>query len=83
MPVGEDVWDKEQCFRFGKGRAFLRRISCPTVLVKATDGMKVPSSYLEREGEVSGIEILSFEGGHHLHLDYPERVQKVLRVLKK
>lgn len=60
-------------------RAFLRRISCPTLLVKATDGMKVPPSYLEREGEVSGIEILSFEGGHHLHLDYPERVQRVLR----
>ncbi len=59
-------------------RAFLERITSPTLLIKATDGLKVPPSYLEREQFVSGLTTLTYEGGHHLHLDYPERIEKAL-----
>ena len=63
----------------GQVRAFLRRISCPTLLIKATEGLAVPPSYLERETEISDMRVETVEGGHHLHLDAPERVQGIIR----
>lgn len=60
-------------------RAFLERISCPTLLIKATDGLKFPESYLEREDFVPNLSAHTLEGGHHLHLDEPERIQDQVR----
>ena len=56
----------------GQVRAFLRLISCPTLLVRAEDGMKAPENYYEREREVTDIEVRMRPGKHHLHLDQPE-----------
>lgn len=55
-------------------RAFLAAITCPTLLIGATDGLEMPPSFLGRDKEIKDLKTLQFEGGHHLHLDYPERV---------
>ncbi len=56
-------------------RAFLRAITCPTLLISASDGLEPPPSFLGREEEVANLKCLALEGGgHHLHLDYPERI---------
>jgi pimeloyl-ACP methyl ester carboxylesterase len=55
-------------------RAFLRAITCPTLLILASDGLEMPPAYRERTSEVQRIQVVVKEGGHHLHLDHPERV---------
>lgn len=55
-------------------RAFLRAITAPTLLVVASDGLEMPDSFVGRDREVPNLELLEESGGHHLHLDYPERI---------
>lgn len=56
-------------------RAFLARISCPTLLVRAREGYPFDADVLSaRAAAVPGLRLLTVEGGHHVHLDAPERV---------
>lgn len=56
-------------------RAFLRAITCSTLLITASDGLKALPAMVGRESEVADIRCSNLEsGGHHLHLDYPERI---------
>lgn len=55
-------------------RAFLSAISCPSLLIEATDGLQGPESFQGREDLISSLVKLTIEGRHHLHLDHPERV---------
>jgi pimeloyl-ACP methyl ester carboxylesterase len=59
-------------------RAFLRQIGCPTLLVVARDGMEMPACFEGREAEVPSLTKVISEGGHHLHLDYPERISEAV-----
>jgi pimeloyl-ACP methyl ester carboxylesterase len=55
--------------------AFLRMIEAPTVLVRAKDGLPFASELAHaRAGAVDDIRVVEVEGGHHVHLDAPERV---------
>lgn len=60
-------------------RAFLRAVTCPTLLVLANDGLVFPPIFAGRDEEVPNLRTEIFPGGHHLHLDYPERVADVIR----
>lgn len=62
----------------GQVRAFLSRIACPTLLIKATEGLKTPDSYRDRAELIADLETVTLEGGHHLHLDLPETVYPVV-----
>lgn len=56
-------------------RAFLGRIACPTLLVRARDGYPFDAAVLAgRAAAVPGLRMLVVDGGHHVHLDAPERV---------
>ena len=55
-------------------RAFLKEIICPTLLILGKDGLKAPPSYSEREQAVADLEVLTFPGKHHLHLDTPQAI---------
>jgi pimeloyl-ACP methyl ester carboxylesterase len=66
-------------FRLSEGqvRAFFREITCPSLLVSASDGLKPLPSFVGREEEIKNLKPLQLEGGgHHIHLDYPERIWK-------
>ncbi|MCR9160089.1 MAG: alpha/beta fold hydrolase [Nannocystaceae bacterium] len=55
--------------------AFLERIACPTLLVFAKDGFRMPEAIvrarLEAIGQLSRVEV---PGRHHVHLDDPRAV---------
>ncbi len=56
-------------------RAFLARIACPTLLVRARDGYPFDAAVLAgRAAAVPGLRLLTVDGGHHVHLDAPGRV---------
>lgn len=56
--------------------AFLDRIQAPTLLVRALDGWAFdrPTMGARRE-RVRALTYVEVEGGHHVHLDAPERVR--------
>ena len=55
--------------------AFLRRVACPTLLVQATDGFRMPGELgEERLAAFADLTRVEVPGRHHVHLDAPERV---------
>ena len=55
--------------------AFLRRIACPTLLVRAAAGIPIePAQLAERAALVPGLQRLDVPGGHHVHMESPERI---------
>jgi len=55
--------------------AFLRAITCPTLLLRANPGMPVdPAFFAARAGWISRLSWVERPGGHHLHLDEPGTV---------
>jgi pimeloyl-ACP methyl ester carboxylesterase len=61
--------------------AFLGRITCPTLIVRALDGF--PFDADEARNQVRHIpdgRVVEVEGGHHVHLDDPSRIAEVLEL---
>ena len=59
--------------------AFLKRIAVPTLLVMADDGLLRQRPYLQgRRNLVQKLQTVWLPGNHHLHLDTPEPVARVL-----
>lgn len=55
--------------------AFLRAISCPVLLVSASEGWPHDAKMMRaREGAVAKLERVLIQGRHHVHLDDPEGV---------
>lgn len=55
--------------------AFLRRIACPTLLVLANEGLRMPEALLAARLEAfADLRRVEVEGRHHVHLDDPHRV---------
>jgi pimeloyl-ACP methyl ester carboxylesterase len=55
--------------------AFLGAITCPAMLVRASKGLPLDNAELQaRLAAVSHWRIADVEGGHHVHLESPERV---------
>ncbi len=60
--------------------AFLRAITCPTMLVRAVPGIVVAARYLEqRIGFIPHLQKVELPGGHHVHLDEPASVAEIVR----
>ena len=54
---------------------FLRRIKCPTLLIKATSsGTQNPELFKARLGLIPQLEVAEVPGKHHVHLDSPDVV---------
>jgi pimeloyl-ACP methyl ester carboxylesterase len=59
--------------------AFLRRIACPTLLLRAVPGMDVPAGFFEaRLASIADLRLVERPGGHHIHLDDPTSVAEVV-----
>jgi pimeloyl-ACP methyl ester carboxylesterase len=55
--------------------AFLRAITCPTLLLRAEPGMPIDQKYLEdRVALIRHLQLVRHPGGHHVHLDDPAGV---------
>lgn len=60
--------------------AFLRRITCPTLLVRATNGFPLANEWGRRRCDaIENLTIEDVEGGHHVHLDEPTVVAPLLQ----
>jgi len=60
--------------------AFFRAIACPVFAIRARQGFSMPNPALEARLACfqHGLDILEVEGGHHVHLDAPERLAPAL-----
>ncbi len=59
--------------------AFLSRIRCPTLLVVATDGLRMPETVMTtRMAAIANLESIEVPGHHHVHLDAPQTVAPAL-----
>lgn len=60
--------------------AFLGRIACPTLLVLADQGIAYDQAIVERRcAAIADLTRVQLIGGHHVHMDAPERVAPHLR----
>lgn len=60
--------------------AFLRRIACPVLFLRATDGIPIDQEQLTaRCGAVGGLQRVEMAGGHHLHMQEAEQVAARMR----
>ncbi|MCM8537594.1 MAG: alpha/beta hydrolase [Lentisphaeraceae bacterium] len=55
-------------------RAFYAELSCPTLLIKATNGILKNSSYKNYIEDLECIEEIELTGEHHLHMDHAELI---------
>ncbi len=59
-------------------QAFLKRVSCPTLIVRPRDGWPF-HSVAERLKCIPQARVHHVEGAHHVHLTHPERVSAEVR----
>ena len=85
---GRYRWRADRRHRFaGRSRlteeqvlAFLARIECPTLVVRATEGLPFSQELVDRRAAtVKKLQIVQVKGRHHVHLDYPDRVAPYLQ----
>lgn len=68
-----------QRFTEGQVQAFLRRITCPSLLVLGGSGLHFSPEMIEqRKACLPQLQSVALEGGHHLHLDDPEPVASAI-----
>ena len=59
--------------------AFLGAIRCPSLLVLATDGLRMPGAIMTtRMAAIASLESVEVPGHHHVHLDAPQTVAPVV-----
>lgn len=60
--------------------AFFDRIVCPSLLIRPTGGWPTDEARMQRRIDaVETLQVVEVEGGHHVHLEHPERVVGALR----
>lgn len=68
--------------RFTEGQvlSFLSKIECPTLVVRADQGLRYNEEAIQgRLNAIQDSDVVTLEGGHHIHLAKPELVAPVLR----
>ena len=60
--------------------AFLRRIACPTLLVRPLQGLAMPAGQLLRRSSwLADLQQVEVAGGHHAHMESPAQVAAAIR----
>lgn len=60
-------------------RALFARVQCPVLLVRADRGMLPEEAEVKRRLDtVRGLQVVSAPGGHHVHLESPEEVARLI-----
>lgn len=84
---GGYTWRSDRRLRFPTQRyteeqvlAFFDRIRCPTLGIFTEDGLVMKQSGWEaRAARIPSLKWVRLPGGHHLHMDNPETVAKIIR----
>lgn len=64
-----------------QAEAFMRGISCPTLLINGDKGYEMMKKVLnERKTWLSDLSCAECQGGHHLHMDNPAQVAKQILI---
>jgi len=59
--------------------AFLQRIACPTLVIRAQEGFPIPEEHWQKRlASVQNLELQTLPGRHHLHLDNPAPVAEIV-----
>lgn len=62
--------------------AFIRAIKAPVRLIRARDGFSFDEATMRARVQAAArLQVVEVDGGHHVHLDHPERVLPVLQAL--
>ena len=62
----------------------LARISCPTLVIRANEGLPFPQADVERRlAHLKHLQLERVPGNHHVHLDAPELVAPLVREFLK
>ncbi|MCM8525990.1 MAG: alpha/beta hydrolase [Lentisphaeraceae bacterium] len=56
----------------GQLESFLTRITCPALLITATEGYIKNSPYWDKRALIEKLIVKELSGGHHLHMDSPK-----------
>jgi pimeloyl-ACP methyl ester carboxylesterase len=67
----------ESALRMGRPQvlAFLARIACPVLGVRASRGIAIDPKMLEvLTGRMQSLQVVTVDGGHHVHLERPDEV---------
>ncbi len=60
--------------------SFLSKIQCPTLVIRASDGLRYDEDAITgRLNAIQELDVVTLEGGHHLHLAKPDVVLPVVR----
>lgn len=64
----------------GQVIAFIHKISAPTCLIVASHGYKYDSKSIKRRLDaIHAISIHKLTGGHHIHMEKPEKVAEIIK----
>lgn len=59
---------------------FLQRITAPTCFIRATNGYPFPEEKTQKRSNlIKNLQVHPVSGGHHVHLDDPQRVAEVIK----
>lgn len=59
--------------------AFLRRIVCPSLIIRATDGLlKTGEPFDSRLAAITQLQRYSIDGHHHVHMEKPQEVAQII-----
>ncbi|TGM06551.1 alpha/beta fold hydrolase [Leptospira jelokensis] len=59
--------------------SFCERINCPTLLILGDkSNFPIANAYPNRKSAVKNLTEITLSGGHHLHMDHPEKVAHVI-----
>ena len=60
-------------------RALFKAIEAPVCLIRATQGVPYPETIFQSRAEsIKNLTIHELEGGHHVHMDTPSPVAKII-----
>lgn len=59
-------------------QTLLRTVQCPTLLIKAQSGMLAGRDLSERAACLKQLKIIEVAGGHHVHIDNPQRIAAII-----
>jgi len=58
--------------------AFLQKVSCPTLLIKASEGIIEKSTYKSIVRQIPKLKVETITGYHHIHMEKSEEVSQVI-----